>query len=228
VSMRDGLLLDLPSYVTGEQDPALRASIIQSARTIGERYSYEEEHAEQVAELAVRLFDALQDGHGLQPRHRLLLQVAALLHEVGVFVSNRAHHKHSYYLIANAEILGLRREDIGIVAHVARYHRRSMPKTSHLDYMALPPQQRMVVNKLAAILRVADCLDRGHMGRVKDPEIEVQGRELVIYVPGAGDLSLERLALGEKADLMEDIFGLNVRLEEGRPRGEETGPRPPA
>ena len=84
--------------------------------------------SEKVADLAVRLFDQLQADHGLGARHRLLLRVAGLLHEVGSVVSSRAHHKHSYYLIANAEIFGLGPGEISIVAHVARYHRRSVPK----------------------------------------------------------------------------------------------------
>jgi exopolyphosphatase/guanosine-5'-triphosphate,3'-diphosphate pyrophosphatase len=214
VSMRDGLLLDLPRYISGREEPALEESIVLSAKTIGTKYKYEEEHAEQVARLALELFDELQQEHGLGPRHRLLLRVAALLHEVGVFVSNRAHHKHSYYLVSNAELLGLSRDEIATVAHVARYHRRSVPKTSHTDYMALPRQQRMEVSKLAAILRVADCLDRGHMCQVAKMDMERRAGDLVIRVAGSPDLTLERLALGEKSDLFEDIFGMRIRLEE--------------
>ncbi|MFO7956590.1 MAG: Ppx/GppA phosphatase family protein [Candidatus Brocadiia bacterium] len=214
VSMRDGLLLDLPRYVSGREDPELTESILLSARNIGAKYHYDQEHAEHVSTLAVRLFDELQGEHQLTRRDRLLLRVAGLLHEVGVFVSNRAHHKHSYYLVSNAEILGLRRSEIATVAHVARYHRRAMPRPSHLDYMALPREQRMVINKLAAILRVADALDRGHYQQVQDFEMERQGFDLVIYVKGVADLALERRAMAEKADLFEDMFGMRVRLEE--------------
>ena len=92
-----------------------------------------------------------------------LLHVAALLHEIGGYVSNRSHHKHSYYLIANSEIFGLNREETVLAALVARYHRRSGPKSSHAEYMSLPRESRVLVNKLAAILRVADALARGHV-----------------------------------------------------------------
>ncbi len=214
VSMRDGLLLDMPRLVTGEQDPELTESIILSARGIGAKYQYDAEHAEQVALLSAQLFDQLQKEHGLSPRHRLLLRVAGLVHDVGAFVSSRAHHKHSFYLVSNAAIFGLRRQDIAIVAQVSRYHRRSVPKRSHLPYTALPHDQRMVVNKLAAILRVADALDRGHCQQVREFTAEVQGRELVIYVRGARDLTLERRALVDKGNMFRDIFGLKVRLEE--------------
>ncbi|MCD4824094.1 MAG: Ppx/GppA family phosphatase [Phycisphaerae bacterium] len=214
VSMRDGLLLDLPRYVAGREDLELSRSIIASAKTIAARYRYDDKHAEHVAAIAVRLFDNLQNEHGLTQRHRLLLKVAALMHEIGKFVATRAHHKHSYYLIANAEILGLSRNEINMVAQVARYHRRSIPKTSHLEYAALPRDQRMVVNKLAAILRVADSLDKGHWQQLREFHFEQDRQELVIYVNGTGDLGLERLAIFQKSDLFEDIFGLKVRLDE--------------
>jgi exopolyphosphatase/guanosine-5'-triphosphate,3'-diphosphate pyrophosphatase len=217
VSMREGLVLDLPRYITGEPDPSLAASIERSALTIGQKYRYDEKHSEHVAELAVRIFDEMQKDHGLSPRHRLLLKVAALLHEIGTFVSNRAHHKHSYYLIVNSEILGLSREDIATAAHVARYHRRAIPRATHLEYMALPREQRMVINKLAAILRVADALDTGHWQQVRDFTMERQGNDLVIYVKGASELTLERRATADKGNLFEEIYGLKVRLEEEGP-----------
>lgn len=213
VSMRDGLLLDLARGVTGGQDEELARSILHSARTVGEKYRYDAEHGAHVSELAVRLFDELQTDHGLTQRHRLLLRVAGLLHEVGGFVSTASHHKHSYYLLANAQVFGLRREEMEVVAQVARYHRRSMPKKSHLEYMALPREQRIVVSKLAALLRVADCLDRSHSQHVRDMTLERRENELVIRVAGANDLGVEQRALDSKADLFEDVYGMSVRLE---------------
>jgi len=214
VSMRDGLLLDMSRRVAGEEDPELAENVVRSARSIGEKYRYDERHAEHVAGLAVRLFDALGKEHGLTPRHRLLLRVAGLLHEVGGFVSNRAHHKHSYYLIANSEIFGLRREEVQVVAEVARYHRRASPKPTHLEYLTLPREDRIAVNKLAALLRVADALDRGHAQQVRDVRIETRPGELVLYVQGVADLALERRGIVEKGDMFEDTYGLKVRLEE--------------
>jgi exopolyphosphatase/guanosine-5'-triphosphate,3'-diphosphate pyrophosphatase len=169
-----------------------------------------------VADLAASIFDAIVSEHGLTPRHRLLLRAAAVLHEIGGFVSSRAHHKHSGYLISNSELFGLRREELMTVALVARYHRRSVPMPTHVEYMSLPREQRIVVSKLSAILRVADCLDRGRAQQARDLRFERSGGDLVIYVRGAGDLNLERRALDLKADLFQDIYGLRVRLEEAR------------
>jgi exopolyphosphatase/guanosine-5'-triphosphate,3'-diphosphate pyrophosphatase len=216
VSMRDGLLLDMAMGLAGQEDPALYTSSIQSAKAIGEKYRFSAEHAFHVADLSMQLFDQLQKEHGLGPRERLLLRVAAILHEVGGFVSSRAHHKHSYYLISNSEIFGLRREELQIVALVARYHRRNFPQPTHPEYMMLPRESRIAVSKLAAILRVADALDRGHAQQIRDIQVEREGDEFVIYVRGLPDLALERRALEAKADLFEEIYGLRVRLEEAQ------------
>jgi exopolyphosphatase/guanosine-5'-triphosphate,3'-diphosphate pyrophosphatase len=215
VSLRDGLLMELARQVRGEEDRALVEGVVHSATSIAEKYRVDVNHAQNVAEAALRLFDELQAEHGLLPRHRLLLRVAALLHEVGSFVSNAAHHKHSYYLIANSEIYGLNREDIETVAHVARYHRRSGPKPSHLEYIALPRESRVAVSKLAALLRVADALSRGRGRPLPRLRFERRGDEFLILTPGAAELILERRALAAKGDMFEDIFGMRLRLEEG-------------
>jgi len=215
VSMRDGILLELARQVTGEEDETLLEGVIHSTTALAEKYRVDMDHARTVAEVAVLLFDQLQPDHGLDRRHRLLLQVAGLIHEVGGFVSNLAHHKHSLYLIRNSEIFGLNREEVEMVAHIARYHRRSPPKPGHGDYMALPRTARAVVNKLAAILRVADSLARGQLRRMPKLRFERLGDEMLIRVVGASDLTLQRRALDTKGDLFEEVYGMKIRLEEG-------------
>jgi len=214
VTMRDGLLLDLALTVTGQEDESISKGVIFSAMAVAEKYRVDVNHSRNVSDLAVRLFDQLQSEHGLNPRHRLLLRVAGLVHEIGGFVSSRAHHKHSYYLIANSEIFGLTREEVNIVAHVGRYHRRSCPKPSHVEYMMLPRENRMLVSKLAALLRVADALDHTHSQQIRDLRCERRGDEMVILVPAPADLTIERRELANKGDLFEDIYGLRVRAEE--------------
>ena len=213
-SMRDGLLLDLARSATGGEDEVFAESVVQSARAICEKYRSDPAHAAHVTDLSIGLFDQLGRQHGLGGRHRLLLRVAAMLHEVGTYVSGRAHHKHSHYLISNAEIFGLTGDELRVVALVARYHRRSCPRPSHLEYVSLPREKRVVVSKLAAILRVADAMDRGHAQQVREFHVDRQGDELVIFVHGVADLALERRAMARKADLFQDIYGLTVRLEE--------------
>jgi len=214
VSMRDGLLLDLARELSGQQDAALLAGVIHSATSIAEKYRVDLDHSTNVAELSVRLFDLFQADHGLGARHRLLLRVAALLHEIGGFVSTRAHHKHSEYLILQSEIFGLNRSETALVAQIARYHRRSVPRASHPAYMALARESRVVVSKLAALLRVADALLRGHCRRPDEIQFQRQGDELLVTLSAGRDLLLEERAVETKGDLFEDIFGVNIRLEE--------------
>jgi len=215
VSMRDGLLMELAREVTGRQDEAVLAGVLHSAKSLAEKYHVDMIHARNVAELSARLFDETKADHGLGSRQRLLLQVAGWLHEIGGFVGVRAHHKHSHYLIANSEIFGLSREEIALVALIARYHRRSPPKPSHLEYMALSRELRVAVSKLAAILRVADALARNHSRDVSRFRFERRGDELVILVPaGSGDMLLEQRAVAAKGDMFEEIYGVKIRIEE--------------
>jgi exopolyphosphatase / guanosine-5'-triphosphate,3'-diphosphate pyrophosphatase len=220
VSMRDGLLLDLGRRATGQEDTSLAEGVIHSATALAEKYREEMGHTLKVAELSVRLFDELQQEHGLNARHRLLLQAAALLHEVGDFISPRSHHKHSYYIITNSEIFGLTRQELSIVALTARYHRRSCPKPTHLEYVMLVHELRMIVNKLAAILRVADALDADHSQQIQILQCRKEEEEIRIIVTDAGDLRLARRSLALKGDLFQEIYGYSIRLESSAESGE--------
>jgi exopolyphosphatase/guanosine-5'-triphosphate,3'-diphosphate pyrophosphatase len=167
-----------------------------------------------VAHLSARLFDELRSEHGLGARDRLLLEVAALLHDVGIYVSLRGHHKHSQYLLSVSEIFGLSREDMAIVSNIARYHRRAGPNKSHLPYMALDSDARVLVNKLAAILRVANALDADHLQKVQDLKVVKEDEAWVLEVEGAGDLTMERLAALARADQITEVFGRRVSFRE--------------
>ncbi|UCF17672.1 MAG: HD domain-containing protein, partial [Phycisphaerales bacterium] len=149
--------------------------------------------------------------------HRLLLEVATILHEVGLFVSSRAHHKHSHYLITHSDILGLTPDTQSIVAAVARYHRRSRPKPSHLEYTSLSRDERIVINKLAALLRVADALDISRTQQVQDFAYRLEDGGLMISVAGHVDSTLEQRSLAAKGDMFEDIYGLRITLEAAEP-----------
>lgn len=209
-----GLLHDI--LISRELTGAFAEEVLRSARILAERYQSDPGHGEHVATLCARFFDKLRDLHQLSDHDALLLQVAALLHEVGTYVSPRAHHKHSEYLILNSEIFGLDRDDVAIVALVARYHRHSPPMPDHPRYAALSQEDRIRVCKLAALLRVADALERTHIQRVARIEIAVASGKLRIRLPGLADASVERLAMESKADLFEDVFGLQVVIDESR------------
>jgi exopolyphosphatase/guanosine-5'-triphosphate,3'-diphosphate pyrophosphatase len=213
-TFRDGLLRELASEKSWTD--AFAEEVVRQAIALGHKYAFDEKHARAVADLSLLLFRSLQKSFHLDSRHELLLTVASLLHEIGGFISNRSHHKHSMYLIRNSGLFGLSGEDMVLVALIARYHRRAHPSLNHPEYAALDRDRRITVSKAAAILRVADALDRNHLQQVVDPAIELTKDELVITVAGAEDLTLERLALKEKGTLFEDVYGLKVILREGR------------
>ncbi|NJM38616.1 MAG: HD domain-containing protein [Akkermansiaceae bacterium] len=209
-----GLLHDL--LVSQDLTGAFAEEVVRSAQILGKRYQSDPSHGEHVWNLCARFFDSLTDLHGLSPHDALLLQVAAILHEVGTYVSPRAHHKHSEYLILNSEVFGLNRLDVTIVALVARYHRHSGPRLDHPLYAALCIEDRIRVSKLAALLRVADALERTHAQRVAELEIRRELNKIHIRLPGLADAAVERLAMASKADLFEEVFGLGVVIDENQ------------
>jgi exopolyphosphatase / guanosine-5'-triphosphate,3'-diphosphate pyrophosphatase len=214
-SLRGGLLLDIGRSEEGRGIEDFSKQVLASAAALGEKYRYDAAHARNVAFLATRIFDELKAEHGLGPRDRLLLEVAALLHDIGIYVSLRGHHKHAQYLLSVSEIFGLSRDDMAAVSNVARYHRRATPQKSHLLYMALDRDTRVVVNKLSAILRTANALDADHLQKVKDVKIFSQEGSWVLEVEGAGDLTMERLASLSRSDFLAEVFGQRVTFREG-------------
>jgi exopolyphosphatase/guanosine-5'-triphosphate,3'-diphosphate pyrophosphatase len=190
--------------------------VLASAEAVGERFRFDRAHGQHVALLATRLFDQLADEHGLSRRERLLLRAAALLHDIGIYVSIRGHHKHSQYLLAAAQIFGLSDEDTAVVSNIARYHRRAPPQESHLPYVALDRRDRVIVNKLAAILRVANALDAEHLQKVRDLRLLRGKRSWVLEIDGSGDMTMEQMAATARSDLFVEVFGRKLLI---RPAG---------
>jgi exopolyphosphatase/guanosine-5'-triphosphate,3'-diphosphate pyrophosphatase len=213
VSIREGVLLSMAQGEDTEIQKEFASQIINSAVSLGRKFRFDEAHARHVAKLALSLFDQLQDDHGLDRFHRVLLEVAAILHDTGTFIRTSGHHKHSQYIVANSEIFGLHRDDLGIVSNVVRYHRKALPQPSHRGYVILPREQRMIVLKLSSMLRVADALDRGHMQRIKGFTVEERSSRLRLNCDHQGDISVEKFALPRKADMFQEVFGLRVVVE---------------
>jgi exopolyphosphatase/guanosine-5'-triphosphate,3'-diphosphate pyrophosphatase len=208
VSLRDGLLVDLVGSSAADADfvPQVKAS----AMALAARYRVDTDHAKHVARLALQLFDNLAAEHALSARDRLLLEVAALLHDVGLFVSLRGHHKHTLYLLQASELFGLTRDDMQIIGNIARYHRRGLPQKSHPEFMRLDRDERVRVTKLAAILRLANALDAEHAQKISDVTLREEDGRWLIELRGSGDLTMERMAATSRTDLMADVFGKQV------------------
>jgi exopolyphosphatase/guanosine-5'-triphosphate,3'-diphosphate pyrophosphatase len=158
------------------------------------------------------LFDALSKEHGMKRRERMMLEAAALLHDIGMFVRASGHQLHGQYIVTNSEIFGLHREEIDIISNVIRYHRGDPPSPTDIDYIALEREGRTLVLKMASILRVADALDRGHSQRIKTISVERKSEIVVFHTGDSRDLSLELMGLEEKAGLFQDVFGYKVIL----------------
>jgi exopolyphosphatase/guanosine-5'-triphosphate,3'-diphosphate pyrophosphatase len=213
-TLRAGLLLDMLRSDEGQGIEDFSRQVLASAESLGDRYRYDARHAKHVAALAVGLFDELRPEHGLSARDRLRLEVAALLHDIGIFVNLRGHHKHAQYILSVSEIFGLSRDDMAIISNIARYHRRGTPNKSHQAYMALDSDARVIVNKLGAILRLANALDADHLQKVRAVKVLREDDQWVLEVEGGGDLTLERLAALARADLLTDVFGSKVGFRE--------------
>ena len=212
-SLRAGILLDATEPRGPGSAPEFEQQVLASADAVGRRYRLDREHGQHVATLAARLFDELREEHGLGDRERLLLKVASLLHDVGMYISLRAHHKHSQYILAESQIFGLSAEETAIVSNIARYHRRGTPQRTHVPYVALDRRDRLVVNKLAAILRIANALDAEHVQKVRGLRIARRGSTWVLELEGSGDLTMERLAATARADMFVETFGRQVLVQ---------------
>jgi exopolyphosphatase / guanosine-5'-triphosphate,3'-diphosphate pyrophosphatase len=214
VGVKDGLVLDVLEDILehGGHEARLEREAVAGALELGRRYGYDAAHAGQVARLALALFDQLVDLHRLGSTERRVLAAAALLHDIGQFISYRRHHKHSFYLIANADLPGFTPRQILLVALVARYHRRAGPREEHEGYSELSRAERDVVERLAAILRIADALDREHQRLVSSVLATPERGSVVLRVEGEGDLLPERWAVKRKGELFESVFELDLRV----------------
>ncbi len=210
VNMRDGLILEMTtggSWVgnTVEQ-------VAGNAIALGRRFDFDERHAVQVAKLASQLFRSTVALHRLPEQWEIVLQVAALLHEIGLAINERSYHKHSAYIISNSTLFGIGARELLLISLVARYHRRALPQLGHEGYNLLNQNERVVVSKLAALLRIAKALDAGRNQLINELKAFLRGNSLIVEVPGATDLALEELEMRRQQDLFEYVFGRNVEL----------------
>ncbi len=214
VGLKDGVLLDMVEELYGEKRTSSRTQVITSALQLGRKYMFDEQHGLAVAQYATQLFDETRSLHNLSIEYRLLLEVAALLHDIGHYVNMMGHHKHTQYLIMASPLIGLGKEQTALIANIARYHRKSDPKPQHEAYRVLSTKDRVIVSKLAAILRLADAMDNEHASRVSSFTVEYKKPKFIMKLTGEGDLLLEKWALMKKAPMFEDVYSVKFSLDE--------------
>ncbi|MDR0361625.1 MAG: HD domain-containing protein [Planctomycetota bacterium] len=209
--MLTGLLAEMALAVRGEKPiMAFHRQIVRSARAVGEKFTYDRAHSRAVTEYSLRIFETMADDLDLDDHDRLLLEVAAVLHDIGMYIAERRHHQHSSYLVKWSDIVGLNEADRMLVAQIVYFHREELPSADHAQFMALSPDDRMRVRKLAGILRLADVIDRGHRQSVKELRVERTDERLYLHLQTTGDIGIIADALPAKADLLEDVCGLKV------------------
>ena len=212
--IREGLLLDVARVKPVVSDPGEARE--RSVREFAERCHYEEPHARQVQLLALQLFDAIGMRLGCIPADRVILADAALLHDVGYHINYQQHHKHSFHLILHADFLGMTPNEQAIVAHVARYHRGSVPdRRKHEAFGQLDRSTRERIQRLSAILRVADGFDRGHSAAVDRVRVRWMRRALrITAIPAekASSLRLDLWGANRKRELLEEMGGTPVEI----------------
>ena len=212
-ALREGIVLD----AVGRHDPAdwsddpralRRAAVAGLAR----RCNSDIAHTRHVADLALRLFDQTQRLHELSQSDREMLEFAALLHDIGQHVSRKGHHRHAAYLVEHGELRGFEPAEVSFLAALVRHHRRGDPKPTEERFGRLEQVDRERVRKLAAILRVADGLDRGRRGAVFDLQASVGTDLVVLRLLTHDDAELELWGARRRRELFEKVFERELEL----------------
>lgn len=225
-ALREGVVADYvarnrPGISLVEEFPDLRRrSVMELAR----HCHYNEAHAHQVARLAMSIFRQTREVHGLSNSDGQLLEYAAILHDIGFYISPKGHHRHAQYLIESHEMRGFSKEEARIIALVARFHRKAAPKKSHTGFGELPKDVRRRVRSLSAILRVADALDRTHAALVRSVRCTVGDDVIEMRIEADDDPELELWASRRKGDLFEEVAGRKLRLALEQPGATRDGP----
>ncbi|MFK8023587.1 MAG: Ppx/GppA phosphatase family protein [Ilumatobacter sp.] len=212
-ALREGVLFDRFGV---DSVRALRDLRRMNLERLARQLDPDPAHAEHTARLATELFDRTERLHGLGGDARELLDAAALVHNVGLFISHSSHHKHSYYVVRNSEQLtGFTEREIELIAVIARYHRKSWPKEKHDEFSALAKDDRRLVEILAGLLRIAIGLDRRHSGSVRSVRVFIDDGVVDVEPIGDGDanLDLEIYAARERSGLLAEALGVDVRID---------------
>ena len=229
--LREGMLIDYLSR--GEHAELVRGMSVRerSVLQLGRACSFDETHAKHIVQLALELFDSAQKArlHRFGDRERELLGYAAMLHDIGVFLSYNDHHLHTYYLIRHAELLGFDQSEIAIMATAALFHRKGTPKKKSAEFAALDKHSRAVVELMSVLLRLAEGLDRSHMGVVQHVKLRaINKSRAALEIRSAQDIQLELWGVQDRLKAAENVLDrkLEIRVVGGKNAGRAIMPPP--
>jgi exopolyphosphatase/guanosine-5'-triphosphate,3'-diphosphate pyrophosphatase len=212
-ALREGIVLDaIGHHSQADWSGEPRALRLESVLNLCRRCNWQEDHGRQVARLALDLFDGTAELHGLDRHDRAMLELGALLHDIGEHVSIEGHDKHTAYLIQHGRLRGFAPDEVAMLACLGRFHRRGNPKLSFEPFASLSPSYRDRVGKLIALLRVADGLDRSHSVSVDGIDVSIRDGRVDLVVRAGGDIDLELWGLRRKRELFERVFGLPLHV----------------
>ena len=211
--VRDGIIADLAARGVGRELSQLSKEQRGIVEAMARKYGVSIKHVRQVAFLAHRLFEILQPVHQLPPAAGKLLEAAGYLHDIGHFVSNTGHHKHSGYLVANSDLPGFTDQERLTIAALCRFHRKTMPQPRHVEYQTLEPDARRCVLLLSPLLRIADSLDRAHEQKVRDVTSAVRDGNLSLLVHADDDIDLELWSATEAAKTFKDVYAKGLSFQ---------------
>ena len=208
--VRDGIVADLAARGVGIERAKLNREQRAEVERLSVRYGVSRKHSRKVAELARSLFLSLQPLHQLPLEMGKVLEAAAYLHDVGHYVSDLSHHKHSYYVVANSDMPGFTNRERELVATLCRYHRKTLPAPQHTTSQSLNGEEAQAVLRLIPLLRLADSLDRSHTQRVQSVECWIQDGQVTMQVTPSVDIDLEVWAVERAGEVFHQIYGLPV------------------
>jgi exopolyphosphatase / guanosine-5'-triphosphate,3'-diphosphate pyrophosphatase len=211
--VRDGIIADLAARNVGSELSRLSREQRAEVEEMCRRYGVALPHGRKVADLAGMIFAALQPVHQLPAAAGKLIEAAAYLHDVGHYVSNAAHHKHSWYVVANSDMPGFTERERLLIAALCRYHRKALPSPDHNSFQALTADERRLLTMAIPILRLADNLDRSHDQRVRRVDCRFRdGGEVLLQVHSEGDIDLETWAAERVGDTFSQIYSRGLAI----------------
>jgi len=212
VGLKDGILLGIAEDLSKVR-PQRREQVWESALHMGRKYQFDERHASLTAKLAARLYEQSKPLHNLNGSNLLLLEIGALLHDIGHFINTVDHDKHGYYLLTANRLIGLSEREQNIVANLVRNHRRQSASTDDENLKALPQKDRLIVLKLCALLRLADSMDISHTGQITDVTLKETKSGWRMKIFGKDELMLENWAFDKHKSFFREVFGVSLGMD---------------
>ncbi len=205
--IRDGIIADLAARGIGRELAQLSRDQRKEVERMCLHFGAPLKHARKVAAMASTLFHELQPLHQLSPGYGKLLEAAAYLHDIGHYVNDVSHHKHSYYLVSNSDISGFTRTELEFIANLCRYHRKAAPSPEHANLRALGQEERLALLLMIPLLRIADSLDRSGEQRIQTIDCQIRNGQALIQLHAAGEVELEQWAAGRTGELFRQVYG---------------------